>query len=181
MMNERAPVQYINRNQKSWHALYTRPRFEKKLYNELLRSGIEAFLPLYTTLRQWSDRKKKVEVPLFRSYVFVRVSERNYYQALNSMGAVRYVTFEGKAVRIPDEQIEYIHRLLGEQADIEVTSEVVAPGDMVEIRSGSFEGICGELVQMQGKHKLVIRIEAIGQCLLVTVPRSQTKKVELKK
>lgn len=168
----------ISRNKKYWHALYTRPRFEKKLYNELQYYSIESFLPLYTTIRQWSDRKKKVEMPLFRSYVFVHVSEREYYQALNTLGAVRYVSFEGKAVRIPDLQIDYIRRLVDQHAELEVTNEVIAPGDVVEIRTGSFEGICGEMVQWQGKHKLVIRVEAIGQCILVTVPLSKTKKVE---
>jgi len=86
---------------KIWYAVYTRSRTEKQTQELLLRSGIEVYLPLVKNLKQWSDRKKWVEEPLFRSYLFVHISPAEYYDVLNIPGAVRYITFEGKAVAIP--------------------------------------------------------------------------------
>ena len=102
-------MKVLKRNYR-WYAIYTRSRSEKKLYKELLDKGVESYLPLKKELRVWSDRKKWVESPLFTSYVFVKVSEREYYDAISSHWAVRYVCFEGRAVPIPDSQIESLKK-----------------------------------------------------------------------
>ena len=77
-----------------WYALYTKPRAEKKVSSELDFRGFENFLPLQTTIKQWSDRKKKVEIPLFNSYIFVRIDlEKYYYKILEIPGIVKFVKF----------------------------------------------------------------------------------------
>ena len=73
-------------NTAPWNVLYTTPRAEKKVYNRLVEMDIETYLPLYKTIRQWSDRKKKVEVPLFNSYIFVRSSEKQRFEILSVYG-----------------------------------------------------------------------------------------------
>ncbi|NTV84857.1 MAG: UpxY family transcription antiterminator, partial [Bacteroidales bacterium] len=99
----------------NWFAVYTNPRTEKKAHAELISKGIDAYLPLQRTLKQWSDRKKWVEEPLFRSYIFVNITKSQYFDVLNTTGIVRYITFEGKAVPIPPRQIDAIRYYLEEE------------------------------------------------------------------
>jgi transcription antitermination factor NusG len=102
-----------------WYALYTNPRSEKRAHAELISKGIDSYLPLQRTLKQWSDRKKWVEEPLFRSYLFVYIPQNQYFEVLNTPGVVRYVTFEGKAVPIPPKQIEAIKYFLSGQETLQ--------------------------------------------------------------
>jgi transcriptional antiterminator RfaH len=158
-----------------WYAIYTRPRHEKKVYEQLLRLNIETFLPLQTTIRQWSDRKKKVTEPLFRCYIFVFISNQDYYRALNVNGVVRYVTFEGKAVAIPEKQILLIRNLLSEDIEIDESLGPIIKGTRVEIMAGPLIGIFGELIEHAGKKRVIIRIEEINKTLLVNIPLSFLK------
>jgi transcriptional antiterminator RfaH len=159
----------------NWFAIYTHPRAEKKIHSELLKKGIDAYLPLQRTLKFWSDRKKWVEEPLFKSYIFVHISDVQYFEVLNTPGIVRYVTFEGKAVPIPDKQIDAIRYYLStEDEPVEIHPEI-APGQAVEILKGPLRGLRGELVEISGKHKVKVEISAIGQSILVTVPLSQLR------
>jgi transcriptional antiterminator RfaH len=153
-----------------WYAAYTNSRAEKKVWKELQKQGIEAYLPLQRKLRQWSDRRKWVEEPLIRCYIFVRIDIGNYYQVLNTTGVVRYITFEGKAVPIPENQIDVLRKLVANEADVEVTTENFTPGDRVKVVSGPMHGLEGELVDFRGNRRVMISIEHIGQQLLVSIP-----------
>ncbi len=158
------------KSENRWFAAYTKPRNEKKVFDRLLSSGIETFLPLQKRIKQWSDRKKMVEEPLFRSYIFVKISAKDYYKVLNTPGVVRYITFEGKAVPIPEKQIDQIKQLLEQDIEIEAIEENIEPGTIVEVRFGSLMGLLGELITHQGKKKVVVRIDHISHSLLVTLP-----------
>lgn len=150
-----------------WYALYTRPRWEKKVQRELELQGYEHYLPLVTRVKQWSDRKKKVEEPLIKSYIFVRVSEKEYYDVLNVDGAVAYVIFEGKAAPIPEWQIDAIRKTIENMLPFELTGEKLQPGEHVKIKEGDLKGLEGEILRIKGKSKLVIRIESVGYSLVV--------------
>ncbi len=153
-----------------WYAAYTKPRNEKKVLARLEAAGIESYLPLQHRLKQWSDRKKMVEEPLFRSYIFVRITQKDYYNVLNTIGIVRYITFEGKAVPIPDNQINLIKQLLEQNIEIEAIEEDLKPGAKVEVKFGSLIGLFGELIEHKGKHKVIVRLDHISHTLLVTLP-----------
>jgi len=155
----------------NWYAIYTFPRAEKKVYAELARNGISAYLPLLRTLRLWSDRKKWVEEPLFRSYIFVNISQNQYFEVLNTPGVVRYITFEGKAVPVPEKQIDAIRYYLADESDPFdfLSNELPVPGTPVEIMRGPLKGLTGELVQIQGREKVRIQIDALGQFLNLTI------------
>ncbi|NMB71022.1 MAG: UpxY family transcription antiterminator [Bacteroidales bacterium] len=161
---------------KVWHALYTRPRWEKKVLKYLQEEGIEAFLPLRKSLKQWSDRKKWVEEPLFRSYVFVHIVPSEYYKALNIVGAVRYVVFEGKAAVIPDRQIQMVKDLLALEVELEVTDETLLPGERVVIRYGPLKDVEGEMVEFRSKSVIALRIDHISGTILVSVPSNYVKR-----
>ena len=121
-------------------------------------------------MKQWSDRKKLVEEPLLRSYIFVRITEKDYFRVLGTPGVVRYISFEGKAAPIPDRQIDTLKMLIGEQVNIEVLEHDISPGEKVVIELGTMRGFEGELVRIAGENKVVIRIEHVTHSLLVTLP-----------
>lgn len=146
------------------------------MHAALIKNSIIAYLPLLRTLKQWSDRKKWVEEPLFRSYLLVYISEKEYYEVLNTPGAVRYVTFEGKAVPVPEKQIEAIRYFLNEASpDILPVDMPLEPGQAVEITRGPLHGLTGELVSIQGRQKVRVRIDCLGQFLHLTVSVSDLR------
>lgn len=155
-----------------WYAVYTTARAEKKAYKGLALKNIEAFLPLQKTLRTWSDRKKWGEMPLIRSYVFVHITEREYYHVLDTPGVVRFITFSGKAVSIPNWQIEALKKVLATGEDFEVTTDIFKSGDRIRVTRGPFSGLEGELIEQKGKKKVLIRIEHTGHSILLTIPIS---------
>lgn len=159
-----------------WVAAYTKPRNEKKVFSRLQASGVEVFLPLQRKLKQWTDRKKWVDEPLLRSYIFVRITEKDYYSVIKTPGMVRYVTFEGKAAPIPDKQIEAIKLFLGQQLDIEAVDEQIEPGETVEIKIGHLRGFKGEMVMHKGRNKVIVRLDHITHSLLVNLPKEYIRK-----
>ena len=149
-----------------WYAVYTKSRAEKKVYDELGKKGIERYLPLKAERRQWSDRIKLIEEPLIRGYVFVRVSNREYFDVLVIPGALRYVCFEERPAVIPDCQIEDL-RLFMQHIDsgLEVTSERIRKGSVVKVVSGPLKDVCGEIVELRGKRRILLRFDSLGYCI----------------
>jgi len=163
----------------TWFALYTRARAEKKVYDELLRMGIDAYLPIQRNLKQWSDRKKWVEEPLFHSYVFIKSSIKDYYAPLQILGSVNYVSFEGKPAKIPDSQIETLKLIIASVPDVEVVHENFQPGQLVTIETGTLHGLCGELVEYRSKKAVLVRIDHIGKSLIINISPSYLKVLEV--
>ena len=165
MINHKKETTY--RRSYRWYALYTKSRWEKKVQRELELQGYTHYLPLVTRLKQWSDRKKKVEEPLIKSYIFVKVSEKEYYDVLQIDGAMKYITFEGKAEPIPEWQIEAVKKTVNNHLPFELTGERLQPGEHVKIKEGNLKGLEGEIINIRGKDRLVIRIESVGYSLIV--------------
>ena len=152
-----------------WHALYTRSRNEKKVTERLLKEGIEAYIPLRKVLHQWSDRKRWIEEPMIRSYVFVKIFPEQYFQALNTPGAVRYVFFSGKPATIPDRQIEMLKMIAGNVTDVIATPDNIKPGAPVKVIAGPLTGLTGEMIRKSGKNNVVVRIDHLEQVLTLTI------------
>lgn len=153
-----------------WHAVYVRSRAEKKAQFELQTLEIETYLPLQRKLRQWSDRKKWVEMPLISGYLFVRASRKEYDQILQSNYILSYVRFDGKAAIVPDKQIEYLKLMLSrDNEDIEITREKLKPGQMIEVISGPFIGLKGKLQKIKGKNKVALELEQLGYSAMVEI------------
>jgi transcription antitermination factor NusG len=160
----------IPANSYFWHAVYVKSRTEKKAQTELQLQKIETFLPLQRKLRQWSDRKRWVEMPLISGYVFVKASRKEYDLVLQSNYVVSYVRFEGKAAVVPDNQIEYLKLMLKQDnAEIEITREPLKPGQIVEVIAGPFIGLKGKLLKIKGKSKVAIELEQLGYSALVEI------------
>lgn len=160
-----------------WYAVYTKSRAEKKVKMLLDRYGINNYLPLMKVLRQWSDRKKWVEEPLIRSYIFVHIADdKEYLRVLETDHVVRFITFQGKPAIIPDHQIENIQLLLASEHDLEVTPEEFEKGDEIEVIAGQLKGLQGSLIEKRGRKRVQVKLEAIGQSILVEVAIAYLKK-----
>jgi len=162
---------------KKWFALYTRPRYEKKIEKFLNIKGIDSYLPLFKTLRQWSDRKKWVELPLFSSYIFVYVEPKEYYEVLNIPGAVRYVSFEGKPVEIHQKQIDKIKWILSTDIQTDPLAEKIPEGSEVEIVKGPLKGLRAEMVNYNNRKIIILRIDQLDRSFEIRIPRNHVQKL----
>ncbi len=159
----------IDTKEKKWYAVYTKSRAEKKTALEIGDSGIEVYLPLQKTIRRWSDRKKKVEVPLIRSYIFVKIAGKDYYKVLNTNGVVSFVKFSGKPASIPEWQIQNLKILLGSGKSFKISMEDFHEGDLVTIKTGVLNGIKGRIAKIRGRNKLVISLDALEFSLTISI------------
>ena len=161
---------------RAWYALYTRSRFEKKLMSELVDRSIEVFLPMREILSRWKDRKKKVWLPLFPGYLFVRQEDTpaNRYRILNIPGAVRFVGFNGQTVPIPQEQIEGVRKFLEAKLSVDPYPYMTI-GRRVEVIAGPLKGIQGKLVQKKGRFRFIIQVDLIRQAVAVEIDASDVR------
>ena len=156
---------------KKWYAIYTKPRWEKKVDGVLLRKEIESWCPLQKVERQWSDRKKIIEDPLFKSYVFVRIGESERVKVLMTDGVLNFVHYLGKPAVIKDEEIAMIKKYLSEEdAKIEIiSSEGFKENTKVKVNHGVFMDNDG-IVLRGGKKKVYVQLQSLGQVMVVEFP-----------
>ncbi len=159
-----------------WYALYTKPRSEKKVAERLRSKNCQVFAPMETKIKQWSDRKKKVEEPFFKSYVFVQFDEANKYEILNTPGVVAQVTWLGKPAKIQSEEIEAIRDFLDRYQGVKVENTEMRPGQRMRVKHGELEDSYGTVVR-QTKHRVVLEIEKLGMALYAEVPKSQVENI----
>lgn len=148
----------------NWYVVYTKPKWEKKVAEQLIQKGIECYCPLVTQVRQWSDRKKKVEVPLFNSYVFVRIAEADRNLVFQSSGVVRYLFWLGKPALVRDEEISTIQKWLSTPDQYELSVSSLQIGDKIVLESGPFKSQ-EAIVQEVNKTSYVLVLESMG-CVL---------------
>lgn len=122
-----------------WYVLYTRPKAEKRVADTLEKIAVEVYCPMTTDIRQWSDRKKKITAPLFRSYVFVRLKEKDRHKVFAVPGVVRYLYWLGKPALVRDVEIETIQDWLNEDKLEDVEVQHLMPGDKIRIPAGAFK------------------------------------------
>ena len=164
-------LQMKNVNNKNWFALYTKPRWEKKISERLDRKGVISWCPLKKTEKQWTDRKKIIEEPLFRSYVFVQIDKTENAAVLNTEGVLNFVHYLGKPAIIQEEEINNIKMYLAEKdARISIIrDEGFQEGDKIRVKRGVFmdkEGV----VMKGGKKKAYVLLKTLGQVMVVEFP-----------
>jgi transcription antitermination factor NusG len=155
-----------------WQALYVNSRSEKKIAETLRAKRIEAYVPLIKTMRQWSDRKKMVEVPLLNGYVFVSNETNQNEVILQTKGVVSFVKSEGKIANIRNIEIERLKQLveLGYQLEAEAINRLYKPGDLIKITSGPLKGIEGYVSNPNQHNRIEVVLGSIGQCIKVKLP-----------
>ena len=166
-------------NEKNWYAIFTKPRSEKKVYQRMLDNEIEAFLPLVKTVRQWSDRKKTLEVPLIPSYIFVCLPEKELYKTLPIQGTVSVLKHLGKPAKIREVEIDNLRILSNNSDRHNITMDmIVSKGDDVEVTNGPFMGLIATCVNEGKNHRVVVNIDSMGSSFNVNIPLSFLRKLE---
>ena len=148
----------------NWYVVYTKPKWEKKVAEQLKNKGIACYCPLVTQVRQWSDRKKKVEVPLFNSYVFVQLPEAQRNMVFQSVGVVRYLFWLGKPAIVRDEEIDTIKKWLDPAQANDVSLHSFQVGDAIQLESGPFSSQKAIVQEVTNTHYLLV-LESLG-CVL---------------
>lgn len=155
--------------EKKWHVIYTKSKWEKKVDELLLQHGFESWCPVKMEERRWTDRKKIIYTPLFRSYVFVKASKADYAKILSIVGVVNFLYFEKKPAIIRDKEIEEIRKYLG--LSTEALIQIIdmgnlAPATKVSINQGLFMGRRGEIIKA-GKNTVFVKIESLKMLMIV--------------
>ncbi len=159
--------------QRGWYACYTRARHEKRVAKVLYERGIERYLPLVAQERQWHDRRKIVEFPLFSGYVFVRVARREVFDVTSVPSVVSMVMSDGRPALIADEEIENVRRyahalsIVGEQPE---PHAMLGVGERVVVNDGPFQNVEGRVMDVRARARIVVGIAALGQGFVVNVP-----------
>ena len=149
---------------KNWYVVYTKPKWEKKVAEQLNLKNVDCYCPLITQVKQWSDRKKKVEVPLFNSYVFVHLEESQRNLAFLSAGAIRYLFWLGKPAIVRNEEIETIKKWLDSSQINEITVESYQVGDKIKVVSGPFANQAAVVKDVSKNHYILV-LESLGYVL----------------
>jgi transcription antitermination factor NusG len=153
---------------REWWAVYTRHQHEKTVAENLSTNGLEIFLPLYTVVRQWKDRKKHISLPLFPCYVFLRGEPGRRVQVLSTPGVHTIVTIVGRPAPIPEVEIEAIRRAVESPLVVE-PHPFLRRGDWVRIKSGPLAGIEGILIRRKSSYRLVLSAELLQKSIAVEI------------
>jgi len=168
-MTEIAPATGVG-----WYAIWTRSRHEQVVREQLIRKGLDAFLPTITKWSRWKDRKKQVDWPLFPGYCFVKLAPDLRLSVLSCTGVVSIVSFNGEPATIPDHEIDSIRRLL--ETDLQFDPcPLIKEGMLVEVVHGPLRGVVGQLVRKGAHARLVLSVALIGQGVSVEVDAADVK------
>jgi len=154
----------------AWYVLYTKPRNEKKVSQLLEEKGIEVYCPLQESIRQWSDRKKKIQEPIFKSYVFVKMDdyEVESIKVLRTAGTVRFLWWVGKPGTVREEEIKQIKNFLNKYKDAEINVNIVE-GQEVSIIEGPLKENSGVVLRING-NKATLHLKTLGWNITAQVP-----------
>jgi transcription antitermination factor NusG len=162
----------------NWYVVKTNSRAEKKVFERLESLGLEAYLPLVTTIKQWSDRRKKVEVPLISSTLFLHCQESDLKILYNVIGFHTLLYYLGKPAKVRDYEIQNLRILLQENLEFEKEQFLnIQEGDKVEVIRGPFQGLIATSLEVSRTHKLIVEIESLEQRFVVHVPKSYVRKI----
>jgi len=170
------PILRGNGLERRWYAAYTCANHEKRVTEQLGLRGIEHFLPLYESVRKWADRRRRLKVPLFAGYVFVRVAVEERLRVLEIPSVARLVGFGGLPSALPDQEIEALRNMMASRLRAE-PHPYPAAGRRVRIISGPLEGAEGTLVRSKGVVRLVLSIDLIRQSATVEVNATDVEPV----
>lgn len=158
--------------EKKWYVLLTRPRFEKKVGERLVKNNFECCVPLKKELRIWHDRKKWIEVPIFKSYVFINIEEKYRYRVFDIPGILKYVSIGSEIAVLRSSDIENIRILSTNSDDVDLEFVDYMKGDLIEVLTGDLKGLTGELIEDGKNKKIKVRISALECFATVVIEKS---------
>jgi transcription antitermination factor NusG len=162
-----------------WYVIKTLSRAEKKTAERLDSLGFTTYLPLQTTMKQWSDRKKKISVPLIPGVLFICCDESILSSVYDVQGVYSILRLSGKFAIVREEEIQNLQLLLKDRVEMkEEDFETIVEGELVEVIQGPLQGIIATSVEQQRNYRIIIQFESIGRQFVVHVPRSQVRKIK---
>ena len=148
---------------KRWFVLQTKPRKEKVVLQQIEQKKIEVYSPFIEKIRIWSDRKKKIQVPLFSGYVFIHGDESERLKAItDTIGAMKYIYFQKRPAVVNDREIEIIKQALLSPEKISIEEKMIKKGDLIIVSHGLFKGMKGYVNEFRGKYKLTVNLEELS-------------------
>ncbi|MFI5185156.1 MAG: UpxY family transcription antiterminator [Chitinophagales bacterium] len=166
----------MNENKK-WHAVYTRPRWEKKVAEILTRKKIENYCPINKVVRHSSDRKKIIHEPLFTSYVFVRVLDSEIASLKQNNGVLNLVYWLGKPAVIRDSEIEVIKRFLSEHVNIKLEKTPISINDKIRVLEGPLMEFEGQVLTIKNK-TVKVALPSLGYMMFVELETTNVKVIQ---
>jgi transcription antitermination factor NusG len=160
----------------NWHVLYTCPRHEKCVAQQIEQRSISCFLPLYRSVRRWKDRRKEVELALFPGYVFVRLALQDRLRVLQLPSAVRLVSFNGQPAVLPDVEIEQLRQRLSRGGCVE-PHPYLRVGRRVRVCGGPMQGLEGIIVRRKDRCRVVFSLDLIMRSVAVEVDEGDVQPV----
>lgn len=167
------------RHDARWYAAYTFANHERKVAEQLAQKGVPSFLPVYEAVRQWKDRRVRLQLPLFPGYVFVRIALSEKLELLRLSGVARLVGFGDRPVSLADEEIEGLRR--GGAAELKIEPHpYLSKGQRVRILRGPLSGLEGILLRSKGKFRLVLSVDLIMRSIVVDIDAADTRPVDIR-
>lgn len=158
------------RMEKNWLALYVKPKHEFKAKSELVQLSINNYLPVVTRMKQWNDRKKKIDEPLIKGYIFIYADEKERLISLERSSVIKCLFDHGRPAKIPDWQIISLQNMLTHEGDFRVLDGLIR-GTLVEIIEGPFKGVQGVIEKSETENRLAVSIELLNRSVVVHLPR----------
>lgn len=164
---------------KNWFVMRTKPRNENKVFLQVQKKNIEIFYPVLPMIKIWSDRKKKIFLPMFPGYLFVYGDEEERYNAIaNTSGAMGYLMYAKKPAVVTQKEINSIKLSLAEPERVKVDKMSIRQGDLVEITNGPFAGLMGFVVEFRGTYKIVVNIIELNASINIELLQSEMKLIK---
>ncbi len=148
--------------EENWYVFYVSSRHELRTERLLHRDGFTTYLPIISNVKQWSDRKKKVEEPLFKSYIFVKIRKNQIYDVLQTPSVITYVRFAGEPAIVRQKHIDLIKELILNKTKFKLKEKTIKIGQKIKLSSGPFKGQTGTVREFRGSKKLLINLETIN-------------------
>lgn len=163
--------------ERKWHAVYTRPKWERKVSTMLTQKKIQTYCPLTKVVRQWSDRKKTLMEPLFNSYVFVHASSKEYHEIKQSDGVINFVYWLGFPAVIKEEEINTIKTFLEEHETVTLEKAQVSINDRIRITSGPLIDLEGSVLQMNSR-AVKVYLPSLGYQMLAEISKTNVQVID---
>jgi transcription antitermination factor NusG len=158
----------------NWYAVYTKPRWEKKVAENLTKNSVENYCPLNKVLRQWHDRKKFVYEPLFTSYVFVRADENQHAELRKINGILNFVYWLRKPAVIRDEEINIIKKFMDQYTNVQLEKTIVNLNDTVRVIKGPLMEQEGNVIAVRNR-TVKIALPSLGYIMVAEVEKQNVE------
>ena len=172
------PINQLDTEVSKWFAVYTHYKREKLVKKMLDQKGIECYLPIRKEVRNWSKKRRTMELPLISCYIFVKITKAEYVPVLETEYVLNFVKFAKDLIAIPENEIQLVRSILQDQADFEIVpTDKFEKGDKIVIVGGSLAGTKGQLIDFDGKKRVLVTLDYIQHTFRLSVEKHLIQKI----